>query len=209
MPYSIKICTNSRNYSCIQEIQKIRYKAFYERRKWECLTFQNNQEYDGYDECDPTYLALLYNQSDIVGCIRLLRTTGPYMLRDTFPQLLGGHSPPCSPDIFEASRFAIDTRRTPHVLENGLRRATATLFAATVEWALRNNIKRIVTVVDRPMERLMKRSGWPLIRLSNPSRHDASGAVAGTVEISLNALTAIRMRGGLPRKEILISDENL
>ncbi len=39
--------------------------------------------------------------------MRLLPTTGPYMLADVFPQLLRGEDPPKAEHIWEISRFAV------------------------------------------------------------------------------------------------------
>ncbi len=46
----------------------------------------------------------------MLGSWRLLPTTGPYMLRDVFPQLLHGVAAPAAADTWEISRFAVSKR---------------------------------------------------------------------------------------------------
>ena len=46
-------------------------------------------------------------EDEVLGCWRLLPTTGPNMLKDTFPQLLHGHPAPHQTDVWELSRFAV------------------------------------------------------------------------------------------------------
>jgi len=50
---------------------------------------------------------LMLTENAVVGCWRLLPTTGPYMLKDIFSHLLWGKPAPEQPDVWEISRFAI------------------------------------------------------------------------------------------------------
>ena len=54
---------------------------------------------------------LANNPAEIIGGWRLRPTTLPYMMKDVFPQLLGGTPAPVRPDIWEISRFAVDEER--------------------------------------------------------------------------------------------------
>src|SRR3546814_13625445 len=73
-------------------------------------------------------------RSRVVGTWRMLPTTGPYMLRDVFPQLLDGLPPPCGPRIWEGSRFAVDCDYDGSKTSlAALNRTTAEIFCAVVE----------------------------------------------------------------------------
>jgi acyl homoserine lactone synthase len=106
----------------------------------------------------------------VQGCVRLLPTKGPTMLRDTFPALLNGQPMPMSPQIWESSRFAIDARLDTPKGEHGIACATYELFAGMVEFGLSRHLSDIVTVTDARMERILRRAGWPLRRIGAPSK---------------------------------------
>ena len=83
-----------------------RHKVFYERLGWD-VGNENGMERDYFDELDPIYMLARNYHNEIEACWRLLPTTGPYMLKDTFPQLLCGDEAPHDPVIWELSRFAV------------------------------------------------------------------------------------------------------
>jgi acyl homoserine lactone synthase len=171
----------------------LRGRVFKERLDWEVSVFWGI-EVDQYDTFDPTYL-LAVEQRKVVGCVRLLPTTGRNMLADTFPFLLDGHAAPKAARIWESSRFCVDTKSVAATAENGLREATFLLFAAMIEWGQERDVQAIATVTDLRMERVLRRAGWQLDRLGEPRQIGATKAVAGLLPISNDALTAIRVAG--------------
>lgn len=54
-------------------------------------------EVDVFDAWRPVYLLQKNEDNRVQGCVRLLPTTGPNMLRDTFPALLEGQAAPAAP----------------------------------------------------------------------------------------------------------------
>ena len=96
------------------------------------MSVTGDLELDVYDALDPTYLLLVSAEREVFGCVRLLPTTGPTMLADTFPQLLTGLSPGRNSRILESSRFCVDTRLADQLAGNKLHRATFMLFAAII-----------------------------------------------------------------------------
>lgn len=118
------------------------------------------------------------------------------MLRDTFPVLLNGATAPASPTIWESSRFALDLHRDSHATR-GLAIATYELFAGMIEFGLSRQLTEIVTVTDARMERILRRAGWSLRRISEPCPLGRTLAVAGCLEVSNESLARIRATGGL------------
>jgi len=175
----------------IMQMHRLRYRVFAKRMNWEVQT-NGDMEFDVYDAMSPVYLLSLSDDGDVRGCLRLLPTTGPYMLKDVFPVLLGKSEPPCDPLILESSRFAVDHEMEVDDRAAGIARATSELFLGIVEYGLPRGMTHIVTVVDRSMEVLIRRGkvGWT--RLAEPAMVGNSMAVAGLGEISEEAL--IRMR---------------
>ncbi|WP_394890000.1 acyl-homoserine-lactone synthase [Mesorhizobium sp. AaZ16] len=60
------------------------------------------------DALKPHYLVLRGCDGHVDGCVRVLPSNGPTMLRDTFPVLLEGKTAPAEPSVWENSRFALD-----------------------------------------------------------------------------------------------------
>src|SRR3546814_12704268 len=94
-------------------------------------------------------------------CVRLLPTSGPTMLRDTFAPLLAGHPAPSDPAIWESSRFALDVGHEAGDPASGIASATYELFAGMIEFGLARGLADIVTVTDLRMERILRRAAWP------------------------------------------------
>ena len=181
-------------------MHRLRRRVFKDRLDWD-VSVSNGLEVDQYDTFEPTYLLGL-EQNDVVGCVRLLPTTGPNMLADTFPVLLDGNAAPKTARIWESSRFCVDTRSAPATAENGLRKATFLLFAAMIEWGQQHNLQAIATVTDLRMERILRRAGWHLDRLGMPRQIGSTKAVAGLLPITDEALGAIRAAGQISGRAI-------
>ncbi len=81
---------------------RMRKRAFADRRQWR-VTCTGGAERDRFDDLRPLYLCMRWQ-----GLLRLLPTTGPYMLRDVFPALLGGRPAPRDRRAWEVSRFCVD-----------------------------------------------------------------------------------------------------
>jgi acyl homoserine lactone synthase len=180
----------------LAQMHRLRYRVFKERLDWDVET-SGDMEVDSFDALQPAYLLQSNVRGEIGGCVRLLPTTGPNMLRDVFPALLDGQTAPASETIWESSRFALDVRIVSPKAPCGISQATCELFAAMIEFGLARNLSDIVTVTDVCMERILRRALWPLRRLGEARRIGKSCAVAGYLEISTEALRKVRQAGGL------------
>src|SRR5882757_5318806 len=96
------------NLDLLAAMFRLRRRVFKERLDW-TVSVSGDLELDVYDALNPTYLVMLSGKRQVVGCVRLLPTTGPNMLADTFPDLLTGLKPPRSSRVLESSRFCVDT----------------------------------------------------------------------------------------------------
>ena len=182
-----------RDFELAMGMHRLRGRVFKERLDWD-VSVSGGLEIDQYDTHSPIYLIAL-EQGEVVGSVRLLPTTGPNMLADTFPVLLDGHAAPKAARIWESSRFCVDTKNVATTAENGLREATFLLFAAMIEWGQQCDLQAIATVTDLRMERILRRAGWHLDRLGTPRQIGATKAVAGLLPITNVALGAIRAGG--------------
>jgi N-acyl-L-homoserine lactone synthetase len=177
----------------LEEMHRLRHRVFKDRLDWD-VSVDDGYEVDTFDALGPHYLLLRGPSGRIDGCVRLLPTTGPTMLRDSFSILLGDHQAPEDTRIWESSRFALDVPSSAPK-EAGIALATYELFAGMIEFGLSRNLRSIVTVTDLRIERILRRVGWPLERLSDPRTIGNTRAVAGFLEVSLESLAVIRSNG--------------
>jgi len=182
--------------NAIADMHRLRFRVFKERLDW-AVHAENGMERDRFDALEPVYLLHRGNDDQIQGCVRLLPSTGPNMLRDVFPQLLGGNPCPSDPRIWESSRFALELSPAMPRSENGLAKATFELFAGMIEFGLSRSLTGIMTVTDLRMERILRRANWPLERLGDAGMVGATKAVAGVLEVSLEALARTKQACGI------------
>jgi acyl homoserine lactone synthase len=180
----------------IAQMHRLRYRVFRDRLNWD-VSVSGNMEIDAYDALKPTYIVAVDEDTSVVGCARLLPTTGPTMLANTFPALLGLNPSPRSHKIFESSRFCVDRSAADSVAATGLRDATFSLLAGILEWGLSNRQEAVVTVTDVRFERILRRAGWPLERFAPPMQVGDTKALAGHLAISESALLKVREMGQL------------
>ncbi|WP_409187890.1 acyl-homoserine-lactone synthase [Bradyrhizobium sp. RDM4] len=180
----------------VTEMHRLRYRVFKERLAWD-VQFSGDMEIDEFDAFHPAYLIQRASDNRVQGCVRLLPSTGPTMLRDTFPLLLDGSPAPANPAIWESSRFALDLQHDTPKVTHGLATATYELFAGMIEFGLSRQLTEIVTVTDARMERILRREKWPLRRIGAPRALGNTLAVAGYLEVSIESLTRVRAAGCL------------
>lgn len=180
----------------VAEMHRLRYRVFKERLDWD-VQFGGDMEIDEFDALHPAYLIQRGPGNRVQGCVRLLPSTGPTMLRDTFPMLLNGAPAPTSATIWESSRFALDLPPGSPKATHGVAAATYELFAGMIEFGLSRQITELVTVTDVRMERILRRAGWPLRRIGEPRALGTTHAVAGYLEVSVEGLARVRAGGAL------------
>ena len=180
----------------LAEMHRLRYRVFKQRLDWD-VQASGDMEVDEFDSLAPCYLLQRSANGAVTGCVRLLPTTGPTMLRDTFAVLLDGGAAPASQLIWESSRFGLDPDHSGPSASHGIAKATYELFAGMIEFGLSRGLTDIVTVTDVRMERILRRASWPLRRLGKPKAFGRSLAVAGYLEVSAGSLGRVRATGQL------------
>lgn len=180
----------------LAHMHRLRYRIFKERLGWD-VEISGDMEIDEFDACRPVYLLQKDDDGWVQGCVRLLPTTGPTMLRDTFPVLLDSKPAPASDTIWESSRFGVDLGSRSEEAGRGIARATFELFAGMIEFGLMRELSDIVTVTDARMERIRCRANWPLRRIGSPQAIGKTLAVAGYLGVSCEKLASVRDAGEL------------
>lgn len=150
----------------LQAMYKFRNKVFNERLGWEVQSF-DGMEIDAYDGLGPVYMLSHGEIGKVSGCWRLLPTEGPYMLKNTFPQLLRGETVPESPRIWELSRFAVHSDSNGDLAQGQMGETTFSMIRRVYEFAVLNGIQQYVTVTSVALERMMKKAGFPMRRFGD------------------------------------------
>ena len=183
-----------RHVSNLRQMHRIRKTVFKDRLGWD-VTVSGELEVDEYDALGPSYLLSTDRHGTLNGCVRLLPTTGPNMLRDIFPSFVTKAAVPRGERVWEASRFAVSGNAA--TVETGLSQTTYDLLIGVLKFGLSNGISTIVCVVDLRMERILRRAGWQLERLGPAHRIGNTIAMAGQLEVSAQTLRQLEARAGL------------
>jgi acyl homoserine lactone synthase len=180
----------------LDAMYRLRHRVFKERMDWD-VNSRDGKERDVYDLLRPIYLLSTDEAGQVNGSLRVLPTTGPYMLRDVFPELMEGQAAPTHPQIWEISRLAVEGSGEGAEQRKSINRITGEVFAGLVEWALMFGIKEICCVYDVRIGRLVNLLGLYPKWVSEPRQIGNTVAVAGRYDVSDAVLKAVRDRSGL------------
>ena len=151
--------------SILDGMFSFRNEVFFQKLGWE-VDSKNGFESDPYDDRDPIYV-IAHQEDRVEGCWRFLRTTAPYMLKDTFPELLRGEAAPCDPAIWEISRFAVSPEGVSDYRQFSNHPITLNILRAGYEFARSRGVRQFVAVTSVAMERLLKRIGLSMRRFGD------------------------------------------
>lgn len=166
-----------------------RHEVFFKKLGWDVET-HGNLEYDLFDTFNPVYMVAKDDKESIEGCWRLLPTTGSYMLRDTFPQLLRGEEIPCDKQIWELSRFAVDASSEGGNMQAPLNSLTMGMIRSLYGFAISHQIDQFVTVTSVALERLLKRTGLPVRRFGDGKAQRVGRVLTVACWVEINELFA-------------------
>ncbi|MDE2077541.1 MAG: N-acylhomoserine lactone synthase [Burkholderiales bacterium] len=158
---------------------RYRHKVFIEKLDWQ-LAVEHDIELDQFDGPDTLYVIALNDRGQVTGVARLLPTTGAYLLKEVFPQLLDGVQVPCSETIWELSRFAavdFDAARTSPMSQFSSPVAVE-LLQACIDVAHSKGADALITVSPIGVERLLRRAGFKAHRAAAPKTINGDDLVA-------------------------------
>lgn len=180
MIHSIRVASRNEFHSKeLLSMYHLRASVFKERMGWN-IPIMGGMEIDGYDALDPTYMLISESDQNVCGCCRLLPTEGPYMLRNTFPELLHGQPPPEGKEVWELSRFAIKTRNT-HTF--GFAELALRAMREMVSFGDAHGIERYVIVTTVGIERLLRGAGISVRRFGPPMLIGIEKSVALDIDL--------------------------
>lgn len=168
----------------LRHLYRFRHRIFKEELGWQ-VSSRCSLELDSYDKLGPVYSVFCHHGS-IIGAFRLLPTTGPYMLRDVFSELLRGEPPPCAGDVWELSRFAVKSVPRTTKAQLTCSEDTFEMLRACYDFSCSNGIRELVLVTSVAIERMLRGVRIPLVRLGDgrPTQLGKVLSVACRVEIT-------------------------
>ncbi len=143
----------------LEYLYRLRYRVFVECLKWTLPMARDGRETDQWDDDRATYVVVSDDRFPVRSAIRLHDTTEPTLLTGVFSHLVDGRLPR-GRHIWEGTRMILN----PEAGADGGRSLTELLYAC-VSYGLDNGCRRFVSVSDRLLERVLRRSGGAPRRL--------------------------------------------
>ncbi len=172
----------------LDSMYRLRSAAFAERLGWD-VTSVRGRECDRFDDLDPTYMVARdrLRPNLALGCWRLLPTTGSYMLRDVFPQLLDDHAVPDDPRVWEISRYAVTPDAKGARPGFGFGDISLALWRRLYSFSQDAGIDAFVAVTTVAVERLVARLGLTIERFGPARRIGIEQSVAFRLSMDARA----------------------
>ncbi len=203
-------CLNKTRFQPIlDDMFRLRTRVFRDRMGWE-VAVTDGREIDMFDRLDPAYVISLDDEYRVIGCARLLQTTGPHMLADVFHAILDGEPPLRSALMWESTRFCVDREalaggRGGHTVA----RTTSELMCGILEYAQGAGISDIITVIDPVMDRILHRSdNAPYDYVGRTADMGKVRALAALIDTSQDRIDRVRAFAGITG-DIFASEEEV
>jgi acyl-homoserine lactone synthase len=166
---------------------RTRKRVFIDLLGWDVPVLEGQYEIDQFDSGRAIYLIIAEPDGRHRGSMRLLPTTEPNILGSIFPFLCEG-DPPCSPDIWEISRFCL----SPRLRANERRIVRDELVSSAVDFALLHGISAYACVADASWLSQILSFGWHCEPLGLPQALDCG--LTGALQIFVSPATPKLMR---------------
>lgn len=172
----------------LRRVGRYRHRVFVDRLGW-ALEARSGLEFDQFDRDDTLHLIALRDDGELIGIARLLPTDRPYLMAEVFPQLHAHAAMPCSPEVWELSRFAtvdLDLADGGPVRPFGSAVAPALLRHAMC-CAAAHGVKRLISVSPIGVERILAHLGFAACRAAEPVWVDGRMLFACWIDVPAGA----------------------
>jgi acyl-homoserine lactone synthase len=133
-----------KNSKLFDQLFKLRHEVFVKGRGWS-LPCGNGRETDQYDVDESVYFMDINSDGVIEGSVRASPTTKYSLLADYFPHLIENDLPPRATDVYECTRYIVMPSQKSR---DTIRAAKARLLIALFQWAIREKLSYLQTVID-------------------------------------------------------------
>jgi len=172
----------------LASMHNLRFRIFKERLGWLKGESISRMEFDEYDTDNAVYLVKIDPEDhEVCACTRLIQTTYPYLLANSFPHFVEKELPR-SESCYETSRFAADVdKKQPFNI-------TGELVAAMLEFGVAIGMRHYVSLSDIRIEKLLLRSGWDPTPLGPVGKTANEDSVAFIYTVNQEILGNVRLK---------------
>ena len=202
----IRIITseNINDYSDLSEkVWRFRHAQFVERLGWSELSSLDGREIDRFDTDDAIHL-VAEKDGRVVGYTRLLRTSGPHLLSDVYPQMMQGNDWPREDTVYERTRCISDVDAGKF----GDVQASHLLITGVLEFCLVAGIKGMIVETHPKLVTWMLETGYKVDTLNTPQDMNGVPVVPVYIGATDAALERHHQMFGIAESVLLI-DEGL
>ncbi len=173
---------------------QLRKREFIDRQHYKVKTI-DGLEFDEYDTLATSYLVFTEDGRTVLGCSRLTPISYGCMLADHFPSLVDDPSLFGRSDVWEGTRFCVDSRLPPELRLT----ISRTLSAAYVTFGLNRGVSKIIGMMQTLILRsVFERAGIELERLGSVQKiGDQAKVQAAAIDIHPDQLTRVAVRTGI------------
>lgn len=165
---------------------QLRHEAFVSRLAYQ-VPSHDGLEWDQYDTPRATYIVIEDGGRCLAVC-RLVPTTAPYMIEELFPELLP-YAPPKRPDVWEATRIAVDPDLPAPQREEALR----ALIVGVQRFGLDHGITHFLGLMPVPIFRVTLQRHGVTVRIMRDQAREIDGRETATGEILVDPATVERL----------------
>ena len=175
----------------LPQMLRLRYKEFKERQSYNIPTFKD-MEYDKYDTPAAVYIVWVDGGGTVRGCSRMAPTDRDYMIRDLWPNMVTEMPLPASDEIWESSRFCIDSACPAQIRQQ----IKLEILQAKIEYSLALGIRGMIGVMPPLIWRaVFVNSGWPVDHIGPVTALETGEkVVAGWMHVNAEILSRIRSK---------------
>lgn len=160
----------------LKSFLELRHRVFVQRLGWALQSKSpiDGLELDEFDDDEAVYMVVPDINGKVIAGLRLLPTTGRYLLASHFSSFVEGPLPR-DPGVFEISRFVVDPRCDDQVDGGDV---VKELIWGLQSYGRAARLSRYVSLSYIGIERLVRASGCCFRRLGRPQEIDGRKAVA-------------------------------
>ena len=162
----IKVITSDNiddNPGLMEKVWRFRHVQFVERLGWRELASESGHEKDRFDTGDAIHL-VAEKTGKVVGYSRLLRTSGPHLLSDVYPEIMQGRDWPRESTVYEWTRCISDADAGRF----GDIQASHLLITGVLEFCLTAGIKGMIVETHPKLVTWMLETGYEVEPLQMP-----------------------------------------
>ncbi|WP_288427446.1 acyl-homoserine-lactone synthase [uncultured Agrobacterium sp.] len=177
----------------LNQMFRLRKRVFSDHLNWD-VQVTGDREEDIYDDLNPVYLIWCSNDGkQLYGAMRLMPTTGPTLLFDTFHATCPSSVNIIGAGIWEGTRMCVDedaiAKDHPQI-DTG--RAFSLLLLALCECALAHGVHTMVSNYEPQLKRIYRRAGVEVDELGRAEGYGKHPVCCGVFEVSQRVLDRMR-----------------